>query len=232
MRAAIEPAGLDIPFIVSFGSPFEIALGRSPDPSERYASFAAGLFAGPAVMNSDGGAQCLQVNFSPQGGRMFYRMPMSELTGSMAALADLGDQQISDLAARLGDLNDWQARLDLVEQFVATRLASAPRPASDISWALGQIQAHKGCVAMSWLCSELGWSRRRLGQTMRHEFGLTPKTIARIARFQAAETMATGTAQAGWADIAAACGFSDQAHLTREFVDLAGRSPAAFLAAA
>jgi len=30
MRAAIEPAGLDIPFIVNFGTPFEIALGRQP----------------------------------------------------------------------------------------------------------------------------------------------------------------------------------------------------------
>jgi hypothetical protein len=92
MHAANEPAGLDIPFIVSFGSPFEIALGRAPvSTPTRITSFAAGLFAGPAVMNSDGGAQCVQVNFTPLGGRMFFGLPLTELAGRMAPLDDLGD---------------------------------------------------------------------------------------------------------------------------------------------
>lgn len=232
MHAANEPAGLDIPFIVSFGSPFEIALGRAPDHSDQITSFSAGLFAGPVVMNSDGGAQCIQVNFTPRGGRMFYGLPLTELAERMVPLAALEDHEINQIASRLGDLNSWDARLDAVEQFVAGRLSRANAPEAEISWALGQIEAHNGMLQIADLCAELGWSRRRLAQTMRHEFGLTPKTIARIARFQAAEIMALSAQPPHWADIASACGFSDQPHLAREFSDLAGRSPTAFFAAA
>jgi AraC-like DNA-binding protein len=144
----------------------------------------------------------------------------------------LATHGINEIVTRLGDSNSWEARLDLVEQFVADRLSRAKLPETQIAWALGQIEAHKGMLTISTLCQQLGWSRRRLAETMRREFGLTPKTIARIARFQAAETMALSAQPPHWADIASACGFSDQAHLAREFSDLAGRSPTALFAAA
>lgn len=232
MDRATEPAGLDVPFIVNFGGPFEIALGREPTAVDRYSSFAAGLYAGPVVMSSDGGAQCIQVNFTPLGGRLFYRRPLIELAGRMAPLADLEDREISCVAMRLGELNDWEARLDAVETFVALRLHAEQIQKTEIAWALSQIETRKGALPIAWLCTELGWSRRRLAETMRHEFGLTPKTIARIARFQAAEDMALASKRPFWADIASACGYADQAHLTREFADLAGRSPTVFIAAA
>jgi AraC-like DNA-binding protein len=60
--------------------------------------------------------------------------------------------------------------------------------------------------------------------------GVTPKTLARIMRFNHAQAMAR--AGGDWADIAAACGYADQAHLAREFVELSGSTPTAWKAAA
>jgi transcriptional regulator GlxA family with amidase domain len=51
-----------------------------------------------------------------------------------------------------------------------------------------------------------------------------------VLRFSRAHAMAR-VAPPAWADIAAACGFADQAHLTREFRALAGATPAAWAAA-
>lgn len=231
MRETVEPAGLDVPLIINFGSRFEIALGRAPTGSDRIGSFGAGLFAGPIVMNSDGGAQCIQVNFTPLGGRLFYGIPLEELAERMVGLDDLADAGIGDLSARLAELNSWESRLAMTERFVADRLAQATPPTSEICWAISQIEGQRGDLRMNWLCDELGWSRRRLAEQMRHEFGLTPKSIARIARFEAAEAMALAVPRPDWADIAAACGFADQAHLAREFSDLAGRPPTLFRAA-
>jgi hypothetical protein len=41
-----ETASLVVPLIISFGTPFLIALGREPDTADRQPSFAAGLYAG------------------------------------------------------------------------------------------------------------------------------------------------------------------------------------------
>ena len=65
-----ESAALVAPLIISFGEPFEIGLGREPGRSDRYGSFAAGLCAAPALINSYGAAHCLQVNFTPLGARL------------------------------------------------------------------------------------------------------------------------------------------------------------------
>ena len=55
--------------------------------------------------------------------------------------------------------------------------------------------------------------------------GLPPKAIARIVRFNAAQAKATAVERPDWADIAIACGYSDQPHLIREFVAFAGVAP-------
>jgi len=73
---------------------------------------------------------------------------------------------------------------------------------------------------------ELGWSHRRLIARFRDEVGLPPKFVARIARFERAREALAADPASGLADVAARCGYADQAHLTREVGELAGMTPA------
>jgi AraC-like DNA-binding protein len=228
MQGVVQAASLAVPLIINFGSPFHLGLGRRPGAADRYTSFAAGLFAGPVMMDSDGEAQCIQVNFTPLGGRLFFGLPMSELADGMIPLADLGDRDIGTLALRLGELKAWEARLDLVERFVAERLARSAGLDPGVSWAFGQLIRKGGDVRIGALARHLDWSRRRLVERFRADIGLPPKAVSRIIRFNAAEALAARGEHAGWADIAAACGYADQAHLTREFAALAGSTPTAW----
>jgi AraC-like DNA-binding protein len=232
MNGVVEAASLDVPLIINFGTPFRIGLGRRPTQADRYASFAAGLFLGPVLMDSDGEAQCIQVNFTPLGGSRFFGMPMHELADRMVPLADLGDRDINRLAQRLGELNSWEARLDLVEAFVRGRLQRSKPADPALAWAFQRLAASQGRARIGAISGRLEWSRRKLVARFRHDLGLPPKAVARIIRFGAARAMASESIEPDWADIAAACGYADQAHLSREFSELAGSPPAAWRAAA
>jgi AraC-like DNA-binding protein len=60
--------------------------------------------------------------------------------------------------------------------------------------------------------------------------GVSPKWVIRRYRlYEAAERAARGT-EVRWADLAAELGFSDQAHLTREFTEALGMPPERYAA--
>jgi AraC-like DNA-binding protein len=70
-------------------------------------------------------------------------------------------------------------------------------------------------------------SQRQLRRRCEAAIGYPPKVLQRIVRFQRilAHARAHEQAQPNLALLAAEHGYADQAHLTREFQRLAGRSP-------
>ncbi|WP_457154743.1 helix-turn-helix domain-containing protein [Mesorhizobium sp. P5_C1] len=222
----VEYASLTVPLVISFAEPFAIGLGKTPGDNDRFASFAAGLFAGPVVIESFGGACCVQVNFTPLGARRFFRQPMSELTDSMVVLDDVLGGEGMALRERLGNAPDWAARFDIAEAFVAARLENAAETPLEIAWAYDRIITSGGRTRISVLAEKLGRSRKHLASGFSDAIGIGPKTLSRIVRFNRALGLSRQQT-VDWADIAADCGYADQAHLVREFRDLAGETPTA-----
>ncbi|MEI9409440.1 AraC family transcriptional regulator [Mesorhizobium salmacidum] len=222
----VEYASLTVPLVISFAEPFAIGLGRTPGDNDRFASFAAGLFAGPVMIESFGGACCIQVNFTPLGARRFFRLPMSGLTDSMVVLDDVLGAEGMALREQLGNAPDWTARFDLAEAFVAARLESAAETPLEIAWAYDRIIASGGRTRIASLAERLGWSRKHLADKFSDATGIGPKTLSRIVRFNRALGLSRQPT-ADWADIAADCGYADQAHLVREFREFAGETPTA-----
>lgn len=223
-----EAASLTVPLVISFGEPFAIGLSRAPGDNDRFASFAAGLHAGPVTIDSFGKSCCVQVNFTPLGARRFFGMPMSELADRMVPFDELLGASGHRLRERLGEQADWHVRLDIAENFIAERLIKADTSSAEIGWALERIVASGGRVRIATMATEIGWSRKHLAARFADQTGLGPKAAARIVRFNRAASLSQHANRAGWADIAAACGYADQAHLVREFRELAGTTPTEF----
>lgn len=225
----VEPASLDVPLVISFGEPFGIGLGSAPGSNDRYGSFTAGLFAGPVTIDSHGAAHCLQVNFTPLGARRIFGMPMNELTGRMPALEDVLGAEGAALRERLGEAENWESRFDVIEGFLLARLGKSPEAGPEVTWALDRIAASGGRAKVAAIADRLGWSRKHLARRFAEEVGLGPKCVSRIVRLNSAMAVAK-TDSDGWADIAARCGYADQAHLVRDFRELAGTTPVAWAA--
>ena len=108
---------------------------------------------------------------------------------------------------------------------IARRFAQARDPHSTVQEVWHGLKHSKGAASIAGLAEDAGVSRRHLAKLFRAEIGATPKTMARILRFEHARTMAGTVPRLGWADIAYEAGYADQAHLVREFRELSGLSP-------
>jgi AraC-like DNA-binding protein len=220
-----EVAGPIVPLIIGFGDPFQIRMGANRPA--RHGSFVAGLYDGYADVASTGRAHCMQVDLTPLGAYRFFAVPMRDLAAQTVALDQFG--RFDELAERLYQAPDWATRFALVDRFVRGRLATAAPPSPPVAWAWRQLASTGGRVRVSALASEIGWSRKHLAQRFAIEVGAGPKTVGRILRFAGARRAIDAGGCTDWADLAAAWGYADQAHLIREFHAMAGVTPAAYL---
>lgn len=160
--------------------------------------------------------------------------------GAAARVLGLGGRELAD--ARVGVSALWgraeMERLEeqlsvsrpdeaamLLEDVVQSRVREMPDPAVEaVVQALGADHA-----PVSSLAERLGVSERQLLRRCLAALGYGPKTLDRILRFQ--RFLVTARRRDGsLAELAAAAGYADQSHLTRECVRLAGVTPAALLA--
>ena len=70
---------------------------------------------------------------------------------------------------------------------------------------------------VSEIARELGLSSRQLQRRFLAAVGVPPKRFVRVLRFARVWQLATMSSPETWAEIAAANGYSDQAHMVREF---------------
>lgn len=219
-----EIASFVVPIIFSFAEPFRIAFDRPPLLDERIGSFVSGLHPGYVDIDYGGPVSCVQIDLTPLGAGLFFRRPMSDFATRLVPLEDVGDPALNDLGERLGAAVARPDRLRIAVAFLKQRLLGQPvDPAAAFIWSA--IQRSRGALRIDRLTDDLGWSRKRLAAYSHNAFGLTPKRLARIARFHHAIDLANRAGRPDWAGIAVDCGYADQAHLVRDFTTFAGAAP-------
>ncbi|HEV7644485.1 MAG TPA: AraC family transcriptional regulator [Pyrinomonadaceae bacterium] len=97
-----------------------------------------------------------------------------------------------------------------------------------IARAVRLIEDSGGEIKVAELAAAAHLSTRQMERRFRKAAGLTPKQFIRARRIRAAAVSVVENAEMNWADRAAETGFTDQSHLTHEFVSLTGRSPGSF----
>lgn len=212
-----------VPLIINFGPAFHFR--DDPQSPATQTSFTAGVYARPVIVGSKGAAFCLQVNFTPLGAWRFFRLAQSELESRTVSLDDLLGAQGRLFVAELHDAPDWRRRFALLDFFIARRIHDAREPNANVREVWRALTASHGTASIGALAEMTGVSRRHLAKLFRAEIGATPKTMARILRFEHARDLAHSVPRLGWADLAYEAGYADQAHLAREFKELSGLTP-------
>ncbi len=242
-QAGIEPAqhrGLPSPYltlIFTLDEPLTVAEHPDPrQPASDYLTLVGGLHTSPALVTHDGRQSGVQIALSPLGARAILGVPAGEL-----AIIDVdGDDVLGPLAAqvqaRIQEAATWPERFAALDELLSRRLARADETGigPEVGYSWRRLLATSGIMPISALVSETGWSDRHLRSAFATQIGLTPKAAARVIRFHRARITLQRRAAAGrrleLADLAAGCGYYDQAHLDLEFRALAGSPPTTWLA--
>jgi transcriptional regulator GlxA family with amidase domain len=122
-----------------------------------------------------------------------------------------------------------RARVDRLRSFLA-ELAPTEVPAETAlaTSAAALIADDRGLCRVEDLAARTGVGIRSLQRLFAEHIGLSPKKVIRRYRLlEAAEAVSAGSA-VSWAQLAVELGFTDQAHLTREFTAAFGVPPARY----
>lgn len=215
--------------VVSLGAPTRLA--TLPDKaSTAFRALVGGLHTRPAVIVHDGDEYGVQLELTPEGSRSLLGLPAGALAASVVGLEELLGPDARELAERMAEAPGWPERFAVLDAVLSRRSDHDDRPAGELARAWRRIEASGGAARVADVAAEVGWSRRHLGSRFVAEYGLTPKDAARVVRFGRSKRLLQRGGST-LATVAAACGYYDQAHLAREWRDLAGCPPSAWLAA-
>jgi AraC-like DNA-binding protein len=213
-----------VPVIVNFGDPFAI----TDSARVNFGSFAAGLYDRPVSVSSSGAARCLQFDLTPAGAQLFFGQPLGAMVNRILSLEDVLGPAAGRLIDQLEAAETWSDRFDRLETALLARMSTAKPPPRLITHAWGLLQQSCGTASIEAIAGKLGCSRKHLAASFREHIGLSPKTAARVIRFN---TVLDGLrARQPFADIAFQCGYADQAHMIRECRAFTGLAPSQFAA--
>lgn len=159
------------------------------------------------------------VQFRPGGFRPFRDEPVSEWTGRHVRLTDVSSALVLDVQ----DEDDRVAALD--------RFLLGMGPVADPQAALAmdlvqRIRENREIRKVSGFARAEGVSVRTMQRLFADYVGVSPKWV--ILRYRIHEALERAESEVEWSRLAADLGYSDQAHLVRDFTQTVGVSPTAY----
>ncbi|WP_306336053.1 helix-turn-helix domain-containing protein [Streptomyces sp. KL118A] len=202
--------------------------GTGPHRFGEVAGIGLGLFSRKLA----GRGRVCGVQFRPGAFRPFAPdRPVSDLTGHRLPLHQVFPRtpdEAANAAAAVLAPDDDHARVAALDAFLLG-LGPAPDPQSDLAAGLvDRIRNDRSIRRVDAFARAEGMSVRALQRLFSAYVGVGPKWIILRYRIHEALERAESERDVDWAELAAALGYADQAHLVRDFTATVGVPPTAY----
>jgi AraC-like DNA-binding protein len=199
------------------------------DSAHRPPVFVSGPYGAHRVPEGECARSYVEVRLAAVSAYTVLGVPLDELRGRIVDLCDLLGANGRRLAERLREAPTWRHRFTILDHLLLDRLERGPRPSPEVARVWQRLVATGGAVRIGRLADEVGWSHKHLITRFRQQVGLSPKTAARLVRFDRVLRRLDQPEPPHWERLAADAGYADQAHLVREFRTFTGGTPTAFV---
>ncbi len=201
--------------------------------AQDYARF-YGVTAGLSTTTLTGDGWAVGVALAPAAGYLLTGSPMAGYTDRAVDVAEvLGDagRGLTDRVrtAMSGDPHAPDAHAAATTAFTDALRPLLPVDAEGalVNRLVDFVESRGDVLRVAQVCEEFGLPERALQRLVHRRIGLTPKWLIQRRRLQeAAERLRTS--DTSLADVAAALGYADQPHFSRDFSSVTGMTPRQF----
>ncbi|WP_203884994.1 helix-turn-helix domain-containing protein [Planotetraspora kaengkrachanensis] len=186
----------------------------------------AGVIRGGFSYTMRDSGRVLGTRFRPGGFRPFLGGPVSQLTGRFVEISEMYGAAGAALVEQVLAEPDARAAIALIERFLRSLGPNQDPTAEEVAALVAMVESDMSMTRVDELAARSGRSVRSLQRLFRDYVGVGPKWVIRRFRLhEAAERVHRGI---DLATLAAELGYTDQAHLTRDFTAAVGMPPAAY----
>lgn len=203
------------------------------DPEKCYrlpGSIVCGPHSNFFIIDTEEQASCLGIHFKPGGAYPFFKVPVDELHNLHVGLDDLWGADAGLLREQLLAVPTPEAKFQVLETCLLAHASDPLERHRAVGFALALFRNIHTAPSVAAVTDRTGLSSRRFIQLFSGEVGLTPKLFCRVRRFQQVLRLVHGGGDVDWVDIAANCGYFDQAHFIHDFKGFSGINPTTYLA--
>ena len=218
--SCVLPTGT-VEILFNYGDRFAHLEGRRLTAVPRF--YVTGQRSRPVYPLATGPIGIVIVSLFPWGLRALFPQAAEMIDGYQDLFLLPTRPRMVDLEDRLLAAEDQGTRVRLVEEFLVSQRATTTVDRRMISAA--HMLATDGRRQMVQDVAErFSMSRRHFARTFHDAIGIQAKMFSRIMRFQQAISLRRST-RLPWVDIAATCGYSDQAHLNHDVKEFSRKTP-------
>ncbi|MET0793175.1 MAG: helix-turn-helix transcriptional regulator [Polyangiaceae bacterium] len=182
----------------------------------------------PLRLRSCGRTRMVAVEFYPWGA---IRL-LGPSTSNTVNPCTIPPQVSSAFAARIQRLlmaDRQDEALNALEEWLLARAAGIDLEPTAAVLAATRLVETGGLGTVTELADGVGLSVRQLERQFREQVGMSPKSLARLTRFEVAQRRIFEGRELSFTRLAHDLGYADQAHFTREFRAFAEQSPSRVL---
>jgi AraC-like DNA-binding protein len=213
--------------MINLGPPHSLMTHSGTSVWER--AWFSGLHERAIVIESLQGTHLVSARLHPLGALSLFGPDIAKTVNAVVDLETLLGQPARELRAELVGRGSPEERFAHLERFLAGHRSPSVVPSSIVREATRRIEAAHGNLRIASIQAELGVSRKQLWLRFGRELGMSPKAYARLQRFVWTLARLRESTSVEWPRLAVAAGYSDQAHLVRDFRRAAFASPTEFL---
>ncbi|MEO1592155.1 MAG: AraC family transcriptional regulator [Cyanobacteria bacterium J06632_22] len=158
------------------------------------------------------------IRFKPGKAHGLINTPVAALTDTFQPI---------DSPWECGHRYPWPSLIKKANDFVETLPFQNNTVTETVDGAVALLKQHGGQLSIAHLAQALAISERQLSRLFTQTVGVSPKRFGRITRFQQV-CQQLQQPHANMADLAIATGYTDQAHLCKDFKQLMGCTPTAY----